>query len=159
MPLGRNISNNSAVMWRICGISVAVGRHDHCRVIPEQVCGDCPWIHLDIASTDWSERERAYLPKGPTGIGTRLLIQFLLDRPCPSGNRCVEAASAEHQSLLTQIVIVGGMTLREQIGQLFMMGFMGTTVSKDLASFITAYKPGGVIFSSQTSNRSSKLSI
>jgi leucyl aminopeptidase len=45
--------------------------------------GDCPWIHLDIASTDWSERERAYLPKGPTGIGTRLLIQFLLDRTLP----------------------------------------------------------------------------
>ncbi len=42
--------------------------------------GDCPWIHLDIASTDWSERERAYLPKGPTGIGTRLLIQYLIDR-------------------------------------------------------------------------------
>ena len=42
--------------------------------------GDCPWVHLDIASTDWSERERAYLPKGPTGIGTRLLIQYLMDR-------------------------------------------------------------------------------
>jgi leucyl aminopeptidase len=42
--------------------------------------GDCPWVHLDIASTDWSERERAYIPKGPTGIGTRLLIQFLIDR-------------------------------------------------------------------------------
>ncbi|MDK2744245.1 MAG: leucyl aminopeptidase [Nitrospira sp. BO4] len=42
--------------------------------------GDCPWIHLDIASTDWSERERAYIPKGPTGIGTRLLIQFLITR-------------------------------------------------------------------------------
>ncbi len=42
--------------------------------------GDCPWVHLDIASTDWSERERAYIPKGPTGIGTRLLIQFLINR-------------------------------------------------------------------------------
>ena len=42
--------------------------------------GDCPWIHLDIASTDWSERERAYVPKGPTGIGTRLLVQYLIDR-------------------------------------------------------------------------------
>lgn len=42
--------------------------------------GDCPWVHLDIASTDWSERERAYIPKGPTGIGTRLLIQYLMDR-------------------------------------------------------------------------------
>ena len=38
------------------------------------------------------------------------------------------------------------MTLREQIGQLFMMGFTGTTVTKELASFLTAYKPGGVIF-------------
>jgi leucyl aminopeptidase len=42
--------------------------------------GDSPWVHLDIASTDWSERERAYIPKGPTGIGTRLLIQYLIDR-------------------------------------------------------------------------------
>jgi leucyl aminopeptidase len=42
--------------------------------------GDCAWVHLDIASTDWSERERAYIPKGPTGIGTRLLIQYLIDR-------------------------------------------------------------------------------
>jgi leucyl aminopeptidase len=41
--------------------------------------GDWPWVHLDIASTDWSERERAYIPKGPTGIGTRLLIQYLID--------------------------------------------------------------------------------
>ena len=41
--------------------------------------GDCPWIHLDIASTDWSDSERPYIAKGPTGIGTRLLIQFLLN--------------------------------------------------------------------------------
>ncbi len=41
--------------------------------------GNCPWVHLDIASTDWSERERAYVPKGPTGIGTRLLLQYLLN--------------------------------------------------------------------------------
>ncbi|MDH4185400.1 MAG: leucyl aminopeptidase, partial [Nitrospira sp.] len=42
--------------------------------------GDCPWVHIDIASTDWSERERAYIPKGPTAIGTRLLLQYLIDR-------------------------------------------------------------------------------
>ena len=41
--------------------------------------GDSPWVHLDIASTDWSERERAYISKGPTAIGTRLLIQFLIN--------------------------------------------------------------------------------
>ena len=42
--------------------------------------GDAVWAHLDIASTDWSERERAYIPKGPTGVGARLLIQFLRNR-------------------------------------------------------------------------------
>lgn len=41
--------------------------------------GDYPWVHLDIASTDWSSGERPYIPKGPTGTGTRLLIQFLLN--------------------------------------------------------------------------------
>lgn len=36
-------------------------------------------------------------------------------------------------------------SLREQIGQLFMLGFMGTSVTPELASFMTTYKPGGVI--------------
>ncbi len=42
--------------------------------------GDAVWAHLDIASTDWSDRERAYIPKGATGVGTRLLIRFLSNR-------------------------------------------------------------------------------
>jgi beta-N-acetylhexosaminidase len=37
------------------------------------------------------------------------------------------------------------MTLREQIGQLFMVGFIGTTVTQDLASFLKAHRPGGII--------------
>jgi len=42
--------------------------------------GGARWAHLDIASTDWSDRERAYIPKGATGVGTRLLIRFLSNR-------------------------------------------------------------------------------
>jgi leucyl aminopeptidase len=38
-----------------------------------------PWVHLDIAATSWSEKERPYTPKGATGIGMRLLTQFLRD--------------------------------------------------------------------------------
>jgi beta-N-acetylhexosaminidase len=34
---------------------------------------------------------------------------------------------------------------RDQLGQLFMIGFDGTTVSSELASFIAEYKPGGII--------------
>lgn len=42
--------------------------------------GACPWVHLDIASTDWGITERPYIGKGPTGIGTRLLLQYLINR-------------------------------------------------------------------------------
>ncbi|MBH0202959.1 MAG: beta-N-acetylhexosaminidase [Nitrospira sp.] len=37
----------------------------------------------------------------------------------------------------------------DQIGQLFMIGFEGTTVSAELASFIREYKPGGIILFSR----------
>ncbi len=42
--------------------------------------GDHPWVHLDIASTDWCPSERPCVPKGPSGAGTRLLIQYLINR-------------------------------------------------------------------------------
>lgn len=38
-----------------------------------------PWVHLDIAAMAWSEKDRPYTPKGATGIGMRLLTQFLRD--------------------------------------------------------------------------------
>lgn len=41
--------------------------------------GDCPWVHVDIAGVAFSEKERLYIPKGATGFGARLLLQFLRD--------------------------------------------------------------------------------
>ncbi len=41
--------------------------------------GACPWVHLDIAGTDWSASERPYIGKGPTAVGARLLVQFLIN--------------------------------------------------------------------------------
>ena len=41
------------------------------------------------------------------------------------------------------------MTSREKIGQLFMVGFLGTTVTPELATFMREYKPGGVILFSR----------
>jgi leucyl aminopeptidase len=38
-----------------------------------------PWVHLDIAAMAWTEKDRPYTPKGATGIGVRLLTQFLCD--------------------------------------------------------------------------------
>jgi leucyl aminopeptidase len=39
--------------------------------------GDAPWAHLDIAGTAWAEEDRAYQPKGATGVGVRLLVEWL----------------------------------------------------------------------------------
>lgn len=38
---------------------------------------DYPWAHLDIAGTAWTDREQPYCPKGATGVGVRLLVQFV----------------------------------------------------------------------------------
>ena len=39
--------------------------------------GNYPWAHLDIASTAWTDEAKPYTPKGVTGIGVRLLLEFL----------------------------------------------------------------------------------
>ncbi len=41
--------------------------------------GKTPWIHLDIAGPAWLAKDRSYIPKGATGVGVRLLVQFLKD--------------------------------------------------------------------------------
>lgn len=38
-----------------------------------------PWVHLDIAGMDLEEKGKAYVPKGASGYGVRLLIQMLRD--------------------------------------------------------------------------------
>ena len=38
---------------------------------------DYPWVHLDIASCAWTEKELPYVPKGATGVGVRLLLNLL----------------------------------------------------------------------------------
>ena len=38
-----------------------------------------PWCHLDIAGTAWTKKTKPYTPKGATGVGVRLLTQFLRD--------------------------------------------------------------------------------
>lgn len=43
----------------------------------KEFAGDVPWVHLDIAGTAWTDKDRPYTPKGATGIGTRLLLNFL----------------------------------------------------------------------------------
>jgi len=39
--------------------------------------GDTPWAHIDIAGTAWNFTEKEYIPKGPSGFGARLLLEFI----------------------------------------------------------------------------------
>jgi len=41
----------------------------------KEFTGGLPWIHLDIAGTAWSEENKPFMPKGPTGVGVRTLIE------------------------------------------------------------------------------------
>ncbi|MGD0282252.1 MAG: leucyl aminopeptidase [Dissulfurispiraceae bacterium] len=43
----------------------------------KEFAGETPWVHLDIAGTAWIEKERSYIPKGSSGVGVRLIIDFL----------------------------------------------------------------------------------
>ena len=36
-----------------------------------------PWVHLDIAGTAWTDGNQFYSPKGSTGVGVRLLVEYL----------------------------------------------------------------------------------
>jgi len=38
---------------------------------------DTPWIHLDIAGTAWTEDQKPWIAKGPTGIALRTLVEFV----------------------------------------------------------------------------------
>lgn len=39
--------------------------------------GDTPWVHFDIAATAYLSEVKRYLPKHATGVGVRLMIEFL----------------------------------------------------------------------------------
>lgn len=46
-----------------------------------EFAGDTPWVHLDIAGTSWSNEEKPYLAKGPTGAPMRTLVNLLTGLP------------------------------------------------------------------------------
>lgn len=43
----------------------------------QEFVGETPWVHLDIAGTAWGFTEKSYIPKGPSGIGARTLVDLI----------------------------------------------------------------------------------
>ncbi|MBF0500570.1 MAG: leucyl aminopeptidase [Candidatus Riflebacteria bacterium] len=35
------------------------------------------WAHLDIAGSVWTDKDRSYFPKGPSGVGVKLLVELV----------------------------------------------------------------------------------
>jgi leucyl aminopeptidase len=46
----------------------------------KEFVGEVPWAHLDIAGTAYREEAAPYLRKGPTGVPTRLFIEWVRKR-------------------------------------------------------------------------------
>jgi leucyl aminopeptidase len=42
--------------------------------------GNYPWAHLDIAGPAWTTKDKAYVPKGASGVPVRLLVEYLQNR-------------------------------------------------------------------------------
>ena len=45
-------------------------------VFLQEFVDEVPWAHLDIAGTAWAEKESGWQPKGATGFGVRLLVEW-----------------------------------------------------------------------------------
>jgi leucyl aminopeptidase len=45
----------------------------------QEFVGDTPWAHLDIAGTAWDFTKKSYVPKGPSGVGVRTLLDLVLN--------------------------------------------------------------------------------
>ena len=44
----------------------------------EEFINKTPWVHLDIAGTAVSDKEKGYLVKGATGVPVRTLVNLVL---------------------------------------------------------------------------------
>lgn len=49
--------------------------------------GAHPWLHLDIYNTCWNRTDTPLMPEGPTGSGSRVLAQLILDLDAEAGSQ------------------------------------------------------------------------
>jgi leucyl aminopeptidase len=44
----------------------------------KEFAGETPWVHLDIAGTAWTEENKPYMAKGPTGVCVRTFVELAM---------------------------------------------------------------------------------
>ena len=52
-----------------------------------EFAGDTPWVHMDIAGTNMTDKEQGYLVKGATGVPVRTLVNLVLSLAAPPKNK------------------------------------------------------------------------
>jgi leucyl aminopeptidase len=82
LPLNQNymdmIKSDVADMKNV-GIGRAAGTITAAAFLRNAI-NDTPWIHFDIAGVAWTQtatKEKSYNPKGATGFGVRLILDYL----------------------------------------------------------------------------------
>jgi leucyl aminopeptidase len=43
----------------------------------KEFAGETPWVHLDIAGCAWNDEVKPWLPKGPSGIAVRSIVEWV----------------------------------------------------------------------------------
>ncbi len=78
LPLGKAYAKQ--LESKVADTKNTGGRPAGCITAAEylhQFVDKVPWAHLDIAGTAWDFTEKTYIPKGPSGIGVRTLLEML----------------------------------------------------------------------------------
>lgn len=78
LPLGKMYTKQ--IESKVADTKNTGGRPAGCITAAEylhQFVDKVPWAHLDIAGTAWDFTEKSYIPKGPSGVGVRTLIEML----------------------------------------------------------------------------------
>ena len=78
LPLGKVYAKQ--IESKVADTKNTGGRPAGCITAAEylhQFVGKVPWAHLDIAGTAWDFTEKSYIPKGPSGVAVRTLIEML----------------------------------------------------------------------------------
>ncbi len=61
----------------ICHTGPRTGGAINAALFLEHFAGNTPFAHIDMAGVDWSEKKTAACPKGATGFGARILLEFV----------------------------------------------------------------------------------
>lgn len=89
LPLGKEYSKQ--IESRVADIKNTGGRPAGtitAAAYLQEFVGETPWAHCDIAGTAWSFTKKSYVPKGPSGIGTRTLVALIRNwKPLKKQNR------------------------------------------------------------------------